>query len=294
MKRILLCLFFFPYFLSLAQNPALDHLEMIYDQGYYKLAFRKSARLLDNPEYDFSKLPRYYRSISALQLAQDDHWYKKHESAVADARSFLLTWRDTDKGQQVFKAHIRELSFLKKDLDAWIALKKTSKDFPLKVWQEFVTELFADLPLLEVDGGTENFVLSNRPELKGRIAMIEDAKKQLGVPYVSAGIDPSGFDCSGFTSFVMSHQGKTIPRRAKDQFEQCTKLTEEEAQIGDFVFFSNGGEVNHVGILINEKGQPKTMIHASSSKGISIVEIENSTYWKPRIVGYGTFIAPEK
>ncbi len=294
MKRILLCLFFFPYFLSLAQNPALDHLEMIYDQGYYKLAFRKSARLLDNPEYDFSKLPRYYRSISALQLAQDDHWYKKHESAVADARSFLLTWRNTDKGQQVFKAHIRELSFLKKDLDAWIALKKTSKDFPLKVWQEFVTELFADLPLLEVDGGTENFVLSNRPELKGRIAMIEDAKKQLGVPYVSAGIDPSGFDCSGFTSFVMSHQGKTIPRRAKDQFEQCAKLTEEEAQIGDFVFFSNGGEVNHVGILINEKGQPKTMIHASSSKGISIVEIENSTYWKPRIVGYGTFIAPEK
>lgn len=294
MKQILLVYFFFSSFLSLAQNPALDHLEMIYDQGYYKMVFRKSAKLLDNPDYDFSKLPRYYRSISALQLAQDDHWYKKHESAVADARFFLLTWRKTERGQQLMKAHIRELSYLKKDLDAWIALKKTNGDFPFQDWQAFVSEFFADLPLVEVDGGSDNYVISNRPELKARIELIADAKKQLGVPYVSAGMDPSGFDCSGFTSFVMLHQGKTIPRRAKDQFEQCTKLTEEEAQIGDFVFFSNGGEVNHVGILINERGQPKTMIHASSSKGISIVEIENSTYWKPRIVGYGTFIAPEK
>jgi cell wall-associated NlpC family hydrolase len=129
---------------------------------------------------------------------------------------------------------------------------------------------------------------------KERNELIDIAKKQLGVPYLSAGIDPSGFDCSGFTSFVLQQYGENIPRRAADQFEACVKLSEDEAQIGDMVFFSNGGEVNHVGILINEKGQAKTMIHASSSKGISIVEIETSAYWKPRIVGYGTFIAPKK
>jgi cell wall-associated NlpC family hydrolase len=44
-------------------------------------------------------------------------------------------------------------------------------------------------------------------------------------------------------------------------------------------------------MLITEPGKPKKMIHASSSKGISIVEIENSEYWIKRLVGYGTFIA---
>lgn len=294
MNRIFLLLLLFHGFYSLGQNPALDHLEMIYDQGYYKLVYRKSARLLDNPSYDFSKLPVYYRSISTLQLAQDDRWYRKHQEGIWEARKTLLSLRNTEKGMRIFQAHIRELSFLKKDLDSWLALKKSDAQFPFQEWHVFVTELFADLPLEEVDGSDQNFQVSNRPELKKRIDLVEEAKKQLGVPYLTAGTDPSGFDCSGFTCYVLKKDGIDIPRRAKDQYASCVKLSEEEAQIGDLVFFSNGGEVNHVGMLINEKGKPKTMIHASSSKGISIIEIESSPYWKPRIVGYGTFIAPQK
>lgn len=277
-----------------AQNPAIDHLEMLYDQGYYKLVYRKAARLLDKPEYDFSKLPGYYRSISTLQLAQDQHWYKRHQSNIEEALTLLAALRTSAKGQIIIKAHISELSFLKKDLDSWLAVGKQSSSFDKAKFQKFVNQFFADLPLIEVDGNKGNVFVSNRPELKERNELIDIAKKQLGVPYVSAGMDPSGFDCSGFTSFVLQQYGENIPRRAADQFDVSVKLNEDEAQIGDLVFFSNGGEVNHVGILINEKGQAKTMIHASSSKGISIVEIENSTYWKPRIVGYGTFIAPKK
>jgi hypothetical protein len=278
----------------LAQNPAIDHLEMLYDQGYYSLVYRKAARLLDKPEYDFSKLPGYYRSISTLQLAQVEHWSKRHQSNIDEALKYLLELRETTKGKVIIQAHISEISFLKKDLDSWLAIVKESSTFDKAKWQLFVNEFFADLPLIEVDGNKGNVFVSNRPELKERNELVAIAKKQLGVPYVSAGKDPSGFDCSGFTSFVLQQHGANIPRRAADQFAVCTKLAEEEAQIGDLVFFSNGGEVNHVGILINEKGQAKTMIHASSSKGISIVEIETSTYWKPRIVGYGTFIESKK
>jgi hypothetical protein len=278
----------------LAQNPAIDHLEMLYDQGYYSLVYRKAARLLDKPEYDFSKLPGYYRSISTLQLAQEEHWYKRHQSNIDEALKYLLELRETTKGKVIIQAHISEISFLKKDLDSWLAIEKESSTFDKAKWQLFVNEFFADLPLIEVDGNKGNVIVSNRPELKERNELVAIAKKQLGVPYVSAGKDPSGFDCSGFTSFVLQQHGENIPRRAADQFAACSKLAEEEAQIGDLVFFSNGGEVNHVGILINEKGQAKTMIHASSSKGISIVEIETSTYWKPRIVGYGTFIESKK
>ena len=294
MNRIFSFLLLFLSFHGLAQNPAIDHLEMLYDQGYYKIVYRKSLRLLDKPEYDFSKLPAYYQAIAALQLAQDEQWYKRHQTKIEEAKSFLLELKETSVGQKIIKAHIREVSFLKKDLDSWLATKKQSKTFDQAHWQRFVQQFFSDLPLIEVDGNKGNVLVSNRPELKERNELIDIAKKQLGVPYVPAGIDPSGFDCSGFTSFVLQQYGQNIPRRALDQFDACSKLAEEDAQIGDFVFFSNGGDVNHVGILINEKGQAKTMIHASSSKGISIVEIESSTYWKPRIVGYGTFISPKK
>jgi hypothetical protein len=294
MKRIFSFFLLFLSFQSLAQNPAIDYLEMLYDQGYYKLVYRKSARLLDTPEYDFSKLPAYYHAISALQLAQDEHWSKRHQTTIEQSKSILLELRETSKGQKIIQAHITEVSFLKKDLDSWLAIGKQSKTFDKANWQKFVQQFFADLPLIELDGNKGNVLVSNRPELKERNELIDIAKKQLGVPYVSAGADPSGFDCSGFTSFVLQQHGENIPRRAMDQFDVCSKLSEDEAQIGDLVFFSNGGEVNHVGILINEKGDPKTMIHASSSKGISIVEIESSNYWKQRIVGYGTFISPKK
>jgi cell wall-associated NlpC family hydrolase len=49
----------------------------------------------------------------------------------------------------------------------------------------------------------------------------------------------------------MSSSGKKIPRRAKDQYEASTKLKASEAMMGDFVFFSNGGDISHVGMLIN-------------------------------------------
>lgn len=294
MNRIFSFLLLFLSFHGLAQNPAIDHLEMLYDQGYYKLVYRKASRLLDKPEYDFSKLPSYYRAISTLQLAQDKHWFKRNQESVGDALTLLVELRTSAKGQIIIQAHISELSFLKKDLDSWLAIGKQSSTFDKSKWQLFVNQFFADLPLIEIDGNKGNVIVSSRPELKERNELVAIAKKQLGVPYVSAGIDPSGFDCSGFTSFVLQQQGENIPRRAADQYDSCSKLAEDEAQIGDLVFFSNGGEVNHVGILINENGQAKTMIHASSTIGISIVEIESSNYWKPRIVGFGTFIAPKK
>jgi cell wall-associated NlpC family hydrolase len=78
-----------------------------------------------------------------------------------------------------------------------------------------------------------------------------------------------------------------LPRRAADQYAYCQKIAPEEAHAGDLVFFSNGAQVNHVGILISEKGALKQMIHSSSTLGISIVDLETSAYWKPKVVGYG-------
>lgn len=117
--------------------------------------------------------------------------------------------------------------------------------------------------------------------------LLNEAQKHLGVPYKEAGIDPTGFDCSGFTCYVFEQNGVSLPRRAADQYTFCQKIDPEEAHAGDLVFFSNGTQINHVGILISEKGALKQMIHSSSSLGISIVELETSSYWKPKVAGYG-------
>ncbi len=117
--------------------------------------------------------------------------------------------------------------------------------------------------------------------------LLNEAQKHLGVPYKEAGLDPTGFDCSGFTCYVFEQNGVSLPRRAAEQYTYCQKIDPEEAHAGDLVFFSNGTQINHVGILISEKGALKQMIHSSSSLGISIVELETSAYWKPKVVGYG-------
>jgi cell wall-associated NlpC family hydrolase len=57
------------------------------------------------------------------------------------------------------------------------------------------------------------------------------------------------------------------------------------------VFFNSGSdEVSHVGIIISEKGEPLKMIHASTSKGVIIADIESSDYWMKKLHGFGTFL----
>ena len=144
-------------------------------------------------------------------------------------------------------------------------------------WMQKPANVAADAP------ATEQFAAEARQ-------LLDEAQLYLGVPYKAAGNDPTGFDCSGFTCYVFEKQGVKLPRRAADQFTYCQPISAQEAKAGDLVFFSNGAEVNHVGILTSAKNEPKQMIHASSSIGISIVNIEQSTYWQGRIVGYGRVI----
>ena len=79
--------FFISLFITqaLSQVPQFDKLEQLYDQQHFKLVFRKSNFLLDNPTYDYSSLPIYYKSISSLQLYRDDRWRKNHSAAFDEA-----------------------------------------------------------------------------------------------------------------------------------------------------------------------------------------------------------------
>ena len=109
------------------------------------------------------------------------------------------------------------------------------------------------------------------------------AKTKIGIPYKYGGMSDAGFDCSGYTSTVYDKIGVKLPRRSVDQAEVGYKVKLKEAKKGDLIFFEKNGNINHVGIVINEEGEKLTMIHASTSKGIRIDHPLSDPYWKGKI-----------
>ena len=293
MKKLLLfTLLFFSFSLS-AQIPSFDKIEMLYAQGHYKLVYRKANLLLDKPDFDFSLIPSFYKSLSLFQLSQNEVWLNRHPEALVEARELFLKVIKSKDGTKIFEAHLNEVVFLKNDINAWIEdLKIQGKTKEANEFQTAIVGLFDKIPSIDKQGEIKNSDFSKETTVssKQRNEIVEYAKKQIGVPYVWSGEDPSGFDCSGFTGYVFKNFGKSIPRRAVDQENQSVKVKQKNAQKGDLVFFDNGSGVSHVGIIVSEKGAPLQMIHASSSKGVIITDITQSDYWLQRIYSFGTYV----
>ena len=114
--------------------------------------------------------------------------------------------------------------------------------------------------------------------------IVNVAKKYLGIKYTYGGASPStGFDCSGFVTYVYNEVGNSTPRRSAASFYTASKKV-STPQVGDLVFFKETTSrpgITHIGIYIGNN----QMINASNS-GVTIASIQNS-YWKKRLVGYG-------
>ena len=98
-------------------------------------------------------------------------------------------------------------------------------------------------------------------------ALITEAEKYLGYPYVWGGSSPStSFDCSGFVCYVFTNSGvHNLPRTtAQGIFNQCAHISPSEAKPGDIIFFTgtynSSGPVSHVGIYVGDN----MMIHCGS------------------------------
>lgn len=277
------------------QVPEFDKMEMLFAQKHYKKVYRKANNLLDKPEFDFSMFPTYYKSISLLQLAQNSYWLSKHPEALDEAVELFLTVKKSERSEQMFNAHMYELTWMKNDLTAWASdLKRMGNKDEFKKVQEVIAIIFEGMPNIDIPGEIKPEVVSegvsNSTVSAKRQAIVNSAKKQIGVPYVWAGSSPDGFDCSGFTSFVMAENGEGLSRRSSEQYELSKKVKQKDVQKGDLVFFNNGSGVSHVGIVISDKGEPIVMIHASSNKGVIMTDIEKSEYWMKRIHGFGTYL----
>src|ERR671912_921007 len=103
-----------------------------------------------------------------------------------------------------------------------------------------------------------------------------------GAPYRDGGIDPSGFDCSGFVRYVYEQHGVAVPRQVRDQFRIGMNVDRDDLEPGDLVFFSTTAPgASHVGIVIGGD----QFVHAPSERGVVRVESLAAAYWASRYIG---------
>ena len=116
-------------------------------------------------------------------------------------------------------------------------------------------------------------------------AMITEAEKYLGYPYVWGGSNPStSFDCSGFVCWVINHSGWNVGRTsAQGLFNICTPVSSANVRPGDLVFFKGTYDtpgISHVGIYVGNH----VMIHCGDP--ISYANL-NTSYWQRHFYTYG-------
>lgn len=120
-------------------------------------------------------------------------------------------------------------------------------------------------------------------------SILSFAKTFLGTPYISSGASPTGFDCSGFISYVLGNFGLSITHSSFGMAEYGRTVKLSEAKPGDLMFFkgrnANTTRIGHVAMIyeVSKEGEIK-FIHAASSKGISIDKFNGSGYYVPRYV----------
>ena len=117
-----------------------------------------------------------------------------------------------------------------------------------------------------------NAVLNQR---KSILDMSQDLR---GGRYVYGGNRPGGFDCSGFTSYVMKKHGIGVHRTASTQLQDGVIIPREALQVGDLVFFKKSGNshpATHVGIYVGDNN----MIH-SARNGVVLESLDSPYYAK--------------
>ena len=135
------------------------------------------------------------------------------------------------------------------------------------------TQKIVDLPNTTVDVTESediNTVVSKGEEV------VNYAKTLLGKAYVYGGVGPNSFDCSGFTQYVYSKFGVNLSHSASAQANIGTTVSKANLQLGDMVFFLQGGSsIGHVGIFVGNN----SFIHAANpQKGVVITSLADGYY----------------
>lgn len=119
-----------------------------------------------------------------------------------------------------------------------------------------------------------------------RREVVNYGQKYVGTKYHYAGTNPqTGFDCSGFTSFVLKQYNIKVSPASSKQATEGRPVPLERAQPGDLIFFGDSPKkIQHVALLVRRSNDGLTCVHSTTSRGVVVENVSKSTYWKPKIL----------
>ena len=145
--------------------------------------------------------------------------------------------------------------------------------------------------VLEING-TENTAFRSDDPLTSALttgeAVVKTALQYIGTKYRYGKSSPSGFDCSGFTSYVYNKFDFDLVHSSRGQYQNGKSVGVNDLKKGDLVFFGGrrgGKTVGHVGIVTEVKpGGGFKFVHASCNRGVTVSE-SNEKYYSKRYIG---------
>lgn len=123
-------------------------------------------------------------------------------------------------------------------------------------------------------------------EIQLRQELVRYALAFQGKKYKYAGTDPlTGFDCSGFTSYVFKQFKINIPSASSAQAREGRPVDLRAVLPGDLIIFGrNRNNIQHVALVVERNRNGIEVVHSTTSRGVIRENISTSSYWEPRIL----------
>ncbi|MDO5398205.1 MAG: NlpC/P60 family protein [bacterium] len=214
------------------------------------------------------------------------------ETVTTEQRTRTVTHPDGSTSEETYNYYICTVTLINNNL-SHIPSEILSED-QLELYAIYMKtlgnrpDLFGDSVYVDKYINTEYEDYAIPPDALSDVkfaAMMNEAKKYLGYPYVWGGSTPStSFDCSGFVCWVVNHSGWSVGRTTAEGLrQQCVRVSPSNAKPGDLIFFEktyNTAGASHVGIYVGDG----MMIHCGDPIQYANV---NSAYFSSHFMQYG-------
>ena len=129
-------------------------------------------------------------------------------------------------------------------------------------------------------------ILNVEIETVKNLALLNFIEEWWRTRYRFGGSSKSGIDCSAFAGLLQRNvYGNELPRMAKEQYKLCEKISREEINEGDLVFFNTRGGVSHVGVYLANG----YFVHSSTKEGVTISSLDED-YYHRKFISAGRII----